>query len=131
MYITYDKDTMYSTGCSSSLPSEPYIELESVDEMFYGLYHCFKVDVDNNKLIYDENKYKEYLEIKNNSFTPMQRLAQENTQLQIEMLKLQMTLGLPTTLSNKQMYWEDRFTKKYANKKQINELIELGVITNI
>ena len=56
MYVTYDKDTMYSTGCSSSLPSEPYIELDNLDEMFYVYFNCYKVDVENNKVVLCRNE---------------------------------------------------------------------------
>lgn len=131
MYVLYDKNTMYSTGCSSSKPDTPYIKVDTLDEMFYGLFNCYKVDVENNKVILDEEKRQERVNERKNRLNDYQKLGQENTQLQIEILKLQATLNLPITLSNKEAYWEDRLSKKYASKEQIKELIELGVIQNI
>lgn len=132
MYVTYDKDTMYSTGCSSSLPSEPYIELDNLDEMFYVYFNCYKVDVENNKVVLDEEKRQERINERNNRLNTYQILAQENSQLQIEMLKLKIDLNLPVTYSkNSNDYWEERFNKKYVSKEQINELIDLGIVTNI
>ena len=81
MYVTYDENTMYSTGCSSSLPTEPYIEIDSLDEMFYVLFNCYKVDVKNNKVIFDEEKRQERINERNNRLNTYQILAQENSQL--------------------------------------------------
>ena len=128
MYITYDKDTIYSTGCSSSLPSEPYIELDNLDEMFYVYFNCYKVDVENNKVILDEEKRQERINERNNRLNTYQILAQENSQLQIDVLKLKMCLNFPTTYNNSNDYWYDRFDKKYVSKEQIKELIDLGII---
>ena len=128
MYVTYDENTMYSTGCSSSLPTEPYIEVDSLDEMFYVLFNCYKVDVENNKVILDEEKRQERINERRNRLNTYQILAQENSQLQIDMLKLKMCLNFPNTYNNSNDYWYDRFDKKYVSKEQIKELIDLGII---
>ena len=128
MYVTYDENTMYSTGCSSSLPTEPYIEVDSLDEMFYVLFNCYKVDVENNKVILDEEKRQARINERNNRLNTYQILAQENSQLQIDVLKLKMCLNFPTTYNNSNDYWYDRFDKKYVSKEQIKELIDLGII---
>ena len=128
MYVTYDENTMYSTGCSSSLPIEPYIEVDSLDEMFYVLFNCYKVDAENNKVILDEEKRQERINERRNRLNTYQILAQENSQLQIDMLKLKMCLNFPNTYNNSNDYWYDRFDKKYVSKEQIKELIDLGII---
>ena len=132
MYVTYDENTMYSTGCSSSLPTEPYIEVDSLDEMFYVLFNCYKVDVENNKVILDEEKRQERINERRNRLNSYQKLGQENTQLQIELLKLKLELNLPITYNkNSNDYWKERLKNKYASREQIKELIELGLIQNI
>ena len=122
MYVTYDENTMYSTGCSSSLPTEPYIEVDSLDEMFYVLFNCYKVDVENNKVILDEEKRQERINERRNRLNSYQKLGQENTQLQIEMLKLKLELNLPVTYSkNGNDYWKERLKNKYASREQIKD----------
>lgn len=131
MYVVYDPDTMYSTGCSSSIPTEPYIEVDSVDEKFYGLFECYKVDIETKELTFDDVKYNEYINAKYNTLTPIQELAQENTQLQIELIELKNALMKDINylnIENNSKYWYDRFDKKYASIEQINRLIELGIV---
>lgn len=132
MYVLYDENTMYSTGCSSSKPDTPYIKVDTLDEMFYGLFNCYKVDVENNKVILDEEKRQERVNERRNRLNVYQKLGQENTQLQIELLKLKRELNLLITYSkNSNDYWKERLKNKYASREQIKELIELGVIQNI
>lgn len=131
MYVVYNPDTMYSTGCSSSIPTEPYIEVDFVDEKFYGLFECYKVDIETKELIFDDVKYNEYINAKYNALTPIQELAQENTQLQIELIELKKSLMKDINylnIENNSKYWYDRFDKKYASIEQINKLIELGIV---
>ena len=76
-------------------------------------------------------KYNEYINAKYNTLTPIQELAQENTQLQIELIELKNALMQDIkylNIENNSKYWYDRFDKKYASIEQINRLIELGVV---
>ena len=131
MYVTYDKETLISTGCSSSEPiNEPYIIVDDLSENFYRAFDCYRVNLEDNTVVFDENIREQRIIERNNYLTEEQKLAQENSQLQIDMLKLKMYLNLPKTVNNHdEDYWRDRYENKYVNDSQINELIEMGLIS--
>lgn len=146
MYILYDEQTLITQGASSSLPETSYIEISDedwakIEDEFIARCDCYTVDLENNTIIFNQ----ELLDLKNekkaNYLTKDQQLAQENSQLQIELIMLRQTLGLPTarttmsvsktaisTIEEDSEYWYARLACKYANQYQINQLKELGVI---
>lgn len=142
MYITYKKDTLQVTGCSSSIPDgEPFIEYSNeewlaVEDEFLPNFECFVVDLATNKIVFEKELLIKKELIRKNRLTETQMLAQENSQLQIEIIMLKQQIGLYNPLpyklinnnTNTKEYWYDRLEKKYASQEQIDTLIELGVI---